>query len=253
MDSVPQKRCTKCGEYYPSTLEYFKVEHRNRNGLTAQCINCIRAYGRERYQRPAVKARAKELQSTPEYKAKASEYYHIPEVKERILSRMKQPEAQRRAKELNKTPERRKQRKIYKQGEHNAEYDKQYRQRPYVKELNKTKQARRRARKMSLPCDFTSEQWFRSLDYFEHKCAVCGRPAGLWHVLGQDHWIPLASSDCPGTIATNIIPLCDGLGGCNRTKHMKPAEQWLIEQFGKRKAKEILVRINAYFEWVKAA
>lgn len=28
-------------------------------------------------------------------------------------------------------------------------------------------------------------------------------------------------------------------------------ELWLIEQFGKRKATEILARIQAYFEWVK--
>lgn len=250
MDSISEKRCTKCGEYYPPTLEYFKVEHRNRNGLTAQCSNCIRAYGRDRYKKPEVKARAKELQSTPEYMQKSRDYYHKPEVKARILKRIAQPEARERAKELKDTPERRAQRKHYKQMPRNQEYDKKYRQRPDVKERNKTKQSKRRARQLGLPYTFTNQDWFKALEYWDHKCAVCGRSTGLWHVMGQDHWIPLASPDCPGTVATNMIPLCDGAGGCNTSKNAKKAETWLVEHFGKRKAKKILADVEAYFEWV---
>lgn len=253
MDSVPQKRCSKCGQYYPPTTEYFKPEKRNRNGLNAQCYNCTRAYDHERYQRPAVKARAKELRNTPDVIAKKREYYHIPENKERILARMKTPEARAREKELRARPSSKAYYKRHKQTPRYKAYDKAYRQRPHVKEMNKTKQAKRRAKQINLPYSFTLEDWFKALAHFDNKCAVCGRPAGLWHTLAQDHWIPLAGNDCPGTVAFNIVPLCNGLDGCNNSKGSKPAERWLIEQFGKRKAKEIIARVKAYFDRVKAA
>lgn len=155
---------------------------------------------------------------------------------------MKQPEAKERTRERRKKPK-------YRACAH--EYDKKYRQKPEVKERDKTKQSSRRARKLNLPCDFTDDQWLNALEYFGHKCAVCGRPRGLWHSLSQDHWIPLASPECPGTVVSNIVPLCHGINGCNTSKNRTPAEQWLTLQFGKRKAKEILARVNAYFEWVK--
>lgn len=111
--------------------------------------------------------------------------------------------------------------------------------------------ARRMARKRALPDTLTAEQWKRCLDYLGHQCAVCGRMPGLWHTLAMDHWIPLSSPDCPGTIATNIVPLCHGDGGCNEMKAARLPEEWLIEKFGKRKGRQILKRIEQYFEWVK--
>jgi hypothetical protein len=77
------------------------------------------------------------------------------------------------------------------------------------------------------------------------------RPAGLWHQITPDHWIPLASPDCPGTVPENIIPLCFGSGGCNNSKKAKDGYEWLLQRYGKRKACVILKRIQAYFEWVK--
>lgn len=116
----------------------------------------------------------------------------------------------------------------------------------------KTIKIRRRARKQGLPDVFTSEEWKRCLDYFGGCCAYCGRPAGLWHVIAADHFIPLASPDCPGTISTNIVPAChaikDGTNGCNNIKQSKPPEEWLIQKFGERKAKKILKRIRDYFD-----
>src|SRR5581483_2176482 len=56
------------------------------------------------------------------------------------------------------------------------------------------------ARKRSLPDTFTERDWQRALEYWDYKCAVCGRPRGLWHTLAADHWIPLTAPDCPGTV-----------------------------------------------------
>lgn len=118
----------------------------------------------------------------------------------------------------------------------------------------KATETRRRARKQNLPDVFTGENWLRALNYFNGCCAVCGRPLrDLFgsHTASADHWIPLASPNCPGTVPTNIVPLCHGEGGCNNTKHASEPTDWLTRAFGKRRAKGILKRIEAYFEWVR--
>jgi len=110
------------------------------------------------------------------------------------------------------------------------------------------------ARKRGLPDDFTVDQWQRCLDYFNHCCAVCGRQMkDLFgtHTVAMDHWIPLSSPDCPGTVAHNIVPLCHGEGGCNNSKGAKIPETWLKKRFGGRKAKAIVARIEAYFDWLR--
>lgn len=125
----------------------------------------------------------------------------------------------------------------------------------YVREYAKRRSAERRARVRGLPNNFKVHHERRMMDYFNHSCAVCGHSADLWLIIAIDHWIPLNSLNCPGTVPTNLVPLCHskagGIGGCNRLKGDKEPEQWLVEQFGKRKAREILKRIEAYFEWVK--
>ncbi|MFQ3534315.1 MAG: hypothetical protein SNJ58_00420 [Aggregatilineales bacterium] len=108
------------------------------------------------------------------------------------------------------------------------------------------------ARKRSLPIAFSSSDWDNALDYWGYQCAVCGRPRGLWHTLAQDHWIPLSDSRCPGTVPTNILPLCHGEGGCNNSKGSKDPVRWLEERLGKRRAAQKLAEIQAYFAWVEA-
>jgi 5-methylcytosine-specific restriction endonuclease McrA len=91
------------------------------------------------------------------------------------------------------------------------------------------------------------------LIYWHDCCAVCGR--SLQDLFGEvkqhnDHWIPVSDPrpGNPGTVATNIVPLCNR---CNSTKSSKDPRQWLIERFGGRKAKVIITRIEAYFDWLR--
>jgi hypothetical protein len=120
--------------------------------------------------------------------------------------------------------------------------------------IRKAAETRRRTRKKGLPSAFTGEDWLRSLNYFNGCCAVCGHPLrdlfGM-HTAAADHWIPLSSPNCPGTVPTNIVPLCHGEGGCNNTKHASEPVEWLARTFGKRRAKTILNRIEAYFAWIR--
>lgn len=120
-----------------------------------------------------------------------------------------------------------------------------------AKEKSDQARKRRRAREYALPRTLTDADWKYALDYFGHRCAVCSRPAGDGYILVPDHWIPLVSPDCPGKVPTNIVPLCEGKGGCNTTKGTRDAAEWLIDYFGETSAAWALDRINAYFEKVK--
>ena len=139
----------------------------------------------------------------------------------------------------------------------NRETDKLWRKthREHLRNYGRVYSIKRRTTEKSLPYQFSQAAKQRMMDYFGHKCAACGRSAGLWLIIAIDHWIPISSSNCPGTVTTNLIPLChatrDGEGGCNGRKKNRDPKQWIVEQFGKRRAREILKRIEAYFEWVK--
>lgn len=104
----------------------------------------------------------------------------------------------------------------------------------------------RRARKLSLPFLWTPNAERAMFAYWHYACAACGAQDGFqWKIVG-DHWIPLSSPGCPGTVRWNMVPLCHGRGSCNTSKHTKDGATWLISRFGARKAKAILKRIEAY-------
>lgn len=113
---------------------------------------------------------------------------------------------------------------------------------------------RRLARKRSLPDTLTLEQWETAIDYWGYKCAVCERLPDFWTVLAADHWIPIKSDNCPGTVHTNIIPVChsrkDGEGGCNNSKSNRDPVEFVTMLLGKRKAKKKLAEIEAFFNWM---
>jgi hypothetical protein len=65
--------------------------------------------------------------------------------------------------------------------------------------------------------------------------------------------IPLTDPrpDNPGTVPTNIVPLCHGVDGCNLSKSNGDPIEWLTSRYVPRKAKQILARIQAYFDSLK--
>jgi len=65
-----------------------------------------------------------------------------------------------------------------------------------------------RTRKLGLPSTLTAEQWRRTLDLFEGKCAYCEFPAQC-----LDHYIPIRFGG--GTTWANCVPSCLG---CNSSK-----------------------------------
>ncbi|MBX3579877.1 MAG: HNH endonuclease, partial [Rhizobiaceae bacterium] len=53
-----------------------------------------------------------------------------------------------------------------------------------------------------------------------HCCAYCDSTGPLT----QDHFIPLSSAKCPGTIPGNIVPAC---ASCNSSKRARDPFSWV--------------------------
>lgn len=212
------RRCTICWQWKEATAENFYKSTASPDGLQSRCIVCFRSYARgyyDRYQKGMRKHRSPE-QIAKNREAALRFYYNH---RDRLNA----------ARRLPSTPNRR----IY----------------PDVKSRKTVNRQKRRATKRLLPKTFSQRDWDTALVYFEGRCAVCNHPQGLWHTIAQDHWIPVSLGG--GYTADNIIPLCHGKGGCNNSKGKKHPETWLTERYGTRKAKQILKRIDDYFEWVK--
>ncbi len=233
------KQCTKCGEIKLAAPEFFSRDKSRKDGLYPQCKRCHaeynaehRAVNRDHYVELAAEYRAANRERRSEYMAKYRTAH-----RERIAER----QVKYRAAHRERIAERK------------AKYNAEYFDSSRGKAANKMCDHRRRARKRNLPHTFTAQNWQRALDYFGDCCAVCGRPQGLWHTLAADHWIPLSDPrfDNPGTVPTNIVPLCHGEGGCNNRKNNHDPVEWLQSTFGARKAAKILSRIEQYFQWVK--
>lgn len=281
------KRCSKCGAEYPATPEYFNRDRQTKCGLHPYCKACMREMRqtpeaiereRKRYLKPERRVYKLQYNKTDKNKQYMREYQQRPEAKaahrENERERRKRPEVQQYIRDYVRRPEVRERTNAKKRTDEYRAWDRQYSQRPHVKARKKSyaesqhyKQIlraryyspegqaahkaymhRHKARKRALSNSFTKQDWLRAVEYFGGCCAICGRPPGLWHKLAADHWIPLASADCPGTVPTNIVPLCHGEGGCNNSKNDTNPIVWLEWKFGKRRAKQIEARINAYFE-----
>jgi hypothetical protein len=280
----PLKKCSQCGVLKPATAEYFNRQSKTKCGLRAYCKECTRQYrrnNRERRRLYNIKWRKNNPEKEKERSRRAYlnrreyalEYARMYRQKHRII---KAPRIQNGMKKcttcgkwkrngaLNFTqnfayrdgfgPECKDCRREYrkKHNERRKKYKQKYRQQNPDKV--KLRALRKRARMTAIPHDFTAADWKFALSYFEGQCAVCGRPQGLWHTLAADHWIPVSyqGDDNPGTVPTNIVPLCHGDGGCNNKKGSTLPDEWLEREYGKRKARKIAARIAEYFEWVKA-
>ena len=226
------KQCTRCKRVYPATSEHFIKRSACKSGLGSWCKNCAHEYN----QTPAAKQSKKKYAETDAGKtvAQRAKEKHKPKgiVRDRLYNAT--PKAKLARQKYGKSDKAKVAHKRY-SATLNGQLSRAVRLHTY------------RARKRSLNDCFTVEDWKHALEYFEGCCAVCDRPPGLWHTLAADHWIPLSSPDCPGTIPENIIPLCHGIDGCNNSKHAKLPLEWLTEKFGKRKAMVIFNRIGDYF------
>lgn len=228
-DYTPTKRCTKCDTEFPATEEYF---YRNGKSLQGCCKACTRANVLEYRSRNIEKIRA---------------YKHEQH-------RLHPEKARQRARDYYQANTEKCRTRVYVYKKEHKDKDHEWKlqwKRKHPENARITKHTRR-ARERSAISSFTEENWLRALEYFDNRCAVCGRPRGLWNTLSQDHWIPLSKGG--NYTPDNIVPLChdlkDGMGGCNNSKRDSDPHEWLVKHFGKYKAAMIEKRIQTYFEAV---
>lgn len=271
-DHTTLKRCRKCNVEYPATALFFYRDADTNDGLETQCKNCSaisRGLNGARHWPPTAKiegfkicSKCVELKSLDEFHRHSSckdghreickscripqttDYYnkhknelrvywvqHYKTHRQTIIARSVVYQATHRE-------QKRRNQSVYNQKN---------------KDKHRIKEQRRRARKLSLPMEFTDDNWKTALEYFHGCCAYCGNPPRLFDihaVLHAEHFIPLSSIHCPGTIPTNILPACQE---CNFNKRDLDPTLWMNKRFGKRKAKTILNKIQQYFEWVEEA
>jgi hypothetical protein len=235
------KRCTVCGYEFPATSEYFYEDRRcDPPRLRGACKSCL--IKRDRASRDPDKMKQYNKLWVQKHRERCRANSHRWRYRN-----LEQQRARERAYKQRNPVQHQVDARRWRQA--HPERVKQSRKQWGSNNRSKliTIYQRYITKKLGLPNAFSATDWQRAVAYFGGRCAVCGRPPGLWHTLAIDHWIPLSSDACPGTIPANIVPLCHGIDGCNNSKHNRDPEEWLIEKSGKRRAHQILSRIQDYF------
>jgi hypothetical protein len=251
-DDTTLKRCSKCGELKP--LDQFTKDRTNADGRRTQCKECKHKDENERYQQNAERKREYRQQNAERIRERQREYTaaHRESIRENNNRwRQEHPDQNREHRrrylekhreEINEKARLRRPINQAKQSERNRQWKIANPDRVRVNHN------RRRARKRDLADTFTASDWSIALRHFGNACAACGQ--GLMFYSHQDHWIPITSEDCPGTVPHNMVPLCST---CNISKHDTMPAEWLTKKFGLRKGRSILRRIEAFLNSRKPA
>lgn len=257
------KQCRICKQWKPATNEYFDFVSLKKATLRSDCKACRQ---QQHMEHPDIaNERAKRWRDANREEINARRRFGWNDEKravkknweeknhDKVLVYRRNDYYRHRDTILHKQKEDRRRKPQEYKAKNKASYQ---RNKPLFKFHARMSKLRRRARNLNLPDTLTAAQWERAIEYFNGCCAVCGRQLRdlfSTHTVAADHWIPLTDPrpDNPGTVASNIIPLCHGEDGCNNSKGNKDPLEWLTERYGKRKAKTILARIEAYFRWVR--
>lgn len=172
-----------------------------KSGKNSQwCKECRRKYSREYYYAHAEKAKQRQRQrvaDNPDGKRQDDRLYYIAN-KDRIKKRV-----EKRTATIRGTP--------------------------HFRRYMCAASARRRARVRGLQDRFTTDDQKRALSFFGNRCAVCSVAIGLSVKVNWDHWIPISSRICPGTVPSNMVPLCDS---CNKSKNAARPSTWIVLELG---------------------
>lgn len=250
MAEIPMKKCTgPCGRELPATDEYFSRFKAAPDGFGYICKQCARAAARLYYQAN----REKRLAQVKAYRQAHAETIREAQLRRRQEGRSYDKMHPEDHKAYCRTYNEAHREKLRLQNRRSHQGNKERnntRARNYYKNNRDEYKVRgiiRRTRKQSLPNTFSVADLQRAHEYWGGICPCCGKQ--IYDLFGEisphaDHWIPLSSPNCPGTVPWNMVILCSR---CNLSKSDKEPRIWVMEKFGKRQGAAILKRIDEYF------
>lgn len=206
VNGIKERKCSKCGEWKPETIEYFYLHNKSKpeKGFQAACIECSRKDANRRLR--------ENLETELEKKRKWKE-----ENRDKNLGYM---------------------RKFY---QNNKEGRKDYLKGWFKDHPEKTKEYQNRHRKH----DITNTEWDNCKNYFNNKCAYCGlsisehiqyrKGIAMYIDLHKEHVDDNGANDL-----RNCVPSCQS---CNSTKNVKTIGEFLecglVEKFTQEKYDKI--------------
>lgn len=215
---IPTKQCTKCGNTYPATAEYFS---KHRGGLRPDCKQCACEYSREYRATNVEKIREYRATNAEKLREKSRKYNAANAEKRReyrTANAEKKHEYLREYYAANAEKLREKSREYYAtNAEKVAKKKRQYRQTPRGKEVHGAARHRRRARKANAPSGQPFDE-ASQLKRQKHRCYYCGEKLTEYHI---DHVIPLSRGGSDG--AENKVLACPK---CNVRKNAKLPHEW---------------------------
>jgi hypothetical protein len=223
-------RCSHCGGTKPATVEYFAPRPAKLNGLTSWCRECQRTKERNRAgeqgrKRPS-RAKPKPAHdptvqcctrcNTP-YPATLEYFGPFPRKRNGLASWCRK--CQREVAKTRQTQRRADPTERARLLAEKQRYNQSDRGHATKRAASVTYNHRRKSWKQSLPWQWTPADWERCKAAWGHRCAYCGASGELT----QDHFIPYASPDCPGTVPSNMVPACLS---CNCSKRDQSPFEW---------------------------
>jgi len=244
------KKCNKCGRELPLTEEYFSKRKDSSDGFRGECKPCRSEYNKQ-YRIDNIdeysERKKQHYINNKERINQKSKIYYIEHKKEITLRNKQYYQANREAilryaKQYNEENKKIISRKREKRQKNNKKEYLQY-WRIYNKK-NKEKRSisreKRRTKKKQLPSTLTHKQWQYIKDYFNGKCAYCGKELPL----AQDHFIPLSKGG--EYTHNNIIPACKN---CNSSKKDKLFYEWYPKyKYFSKKREKLILKFLGYIE-----
>lgn len=214
------KRCSKCGEEKPATLEYFHRRNLSRDGLCHKCKVCVRAYQVANRERIAERRRTYRAES-PKYKEymrawRAENRAHVAEYEHAYWAMNKERKAEYRSANKEHIDKRARAYYIVNKARYRARESAYRTANP---ERGRYKSNLYRARKCNAEGTHTVDDIKAQYKRQKGKCFWCGVKVGkIFHV---DHVVPLSRGG--SNDVSNLVVACPT---CNLSKHNRMPHEW---------------------------
>ena len=214
-DSIPQKQCPQCKQFYPLTKDYFRVCKREKNGLTHACRECLKKrdaiYLDNNRDKNKERGKKRYHEKVDEYKAYKKKNAEKIAQQKRDWRKNNPDKVKKHKHDSNKRHPESRQRRLNK----------------YIIRHPETSRLRGRvaAMKRRVKTDMTKRSDLLQMYEDQNgRCAYCGISI-YWSIKGDihvDHIKPVVKGG-----SNNLENLCLTCADCNYSKSDNDLEEWL--------------------------